>query len=57
MMDKNDDRIVIRINSKDKIRMKMYALQVGLSVSELVKVSVMKYISEHEKKLIEEDLK
>ena len=56
-MDKNDDRIVIRINSKDKIRMKMYALQVGLSVSELVKVSVMKYISEHEKKLIEKDLK
>lgn len=47
-MDKKDDRIVIRISTQDKMRMKMMALEKDMTVSDFVLYAVMKQIAEEE---------
>ena len=48
-MGKKDNRIVIRISSEDKIKMKMMALARDMTVSDFVMYCVMKQISREQK--------
>ena len=48
-MDKKDNRIVIRISSEDKTKMKMMALAREMTVSDFVMYCVMKQISREQK--------
>ena len=50
-MDKKDNRIVIRISSSDKQKMKMMALAREMTVSDFVMYCVMKQISREQKKM------
>ena len=48
-MEKKNDRIVIRISSADKQKMKMMALAREMTVSDFVMYCVMKQISREQK--------
>lgn len=48
-MDKKDNRIVIRISSADKMKMKMMALAKDMTVSDFVLYCVMKQINQEQK--------
>ena len=48
-MEKKDNRIVIRISSNDKQKMKMMALAREMTVSDFVMYCVMKQISREQK--------
>ena len=50
-MEKKDNRIVIRISSSDKQKMKMMALAREMTVSDFVLYCVMKQINQEQKKL------
>lgn len=50
-MEKKDNRIVIRISSSDKQKMKMMALAREMTVSDFVMYCVMKQISREQKKM------
>ena len=49
-MGKKDNRIVIRISTEDKIKMKMMAAEKDMTVSDFVLYCVMKQIN-HEQKM------
>ena len=48
-MEKKDNRIVIRISTKDKIKMKQIALNKNMTVSDFVLYCVMKQIAQEQK--------
>ena len=50
-MGKKDNRIVIRISTEDKIKMKMMALARDMTVSDFVLYCVMKQINQEQKKM------
>lgn len=50
-MEKKDNRIVIRISSADKQKMKMMALAREMTVSDFVMYCVMKQISREQKSM------
>ena len=48
-MGKKDNRIVIRISTEDKMKMKMMALAKDMTVSDFVLYCVMKQINQEQK--------
>ena len=48
-MDKKDNRIVIRVSSKDKMKLKEYALRHNTTLSDMVLVAMLKLISEEQR--------
>lgn len=48
-MDKKNDRIVLRVSTSDKIKLKEYALKHNTTLSDMVLVAMMKYIAEEQK--------
>lgn len=54
-MDKKDNRIVIRVSSKDKMKLKEYALKHNTTLSDMVLVAMLKLISEEETKELKGD--
>lgn len=47
-MDKKDNRIVLRVSSKDKLKLKEYALRHNTTLSDMVLVEMLKLISQEE---------
>ena len=48
-MDKKNDRIVLRVSTSDKIRLKEYALRHNTTLSDMVLVAMLKLISEEQR--------
>jgi len=48
-MDKKNDRIVLRVSSADKLKLKEYALRHNITLSEMVLVAMLKLISEEQR--------
>lgn len=48
-MDKKNDRIVIRVSTSDKIKLKEYALRHNTTLSDMVLVAMLKLISEEQR--------
>lgn len=48
-MDKKNDRIVLRVSTSDKIKLKEYALRHDITLSEMVLVAMLKLISEEQR--------
>lgn len=53
-MDKKNDRIVLRVSTSDKIRLKEYALRHNTTLSDMVLVAMLKLISNEQ---MEQDTK
>lgn len=47
-MDKKDNRIVLRVSSKDKLKLKEYALRHNTTLSNMVLVAMLKLIAQEE---------
>lgn len=47
-MDKKDNRIVLRVSSADKLKLKEYALKHNTTLSDMVLVAMLKLISAEE---------
>ena len=47
-MDKKDNRIVIRVSSKNKMKLKEYALKHNTTLSNMVLVAMLKLIASEE---------
>lgn len=54
-MDKKDNRIVIRVSSKDKMKLKEYALRHNTTLSDMVLVAMLKLIAQEETRDIKGD--
>lgn len=54
-MDKKDNRIVIRVSLKDKLKLKEYALKHNTTLSDMVLVAMLKLISAEETKELKGD--
>ena len=48
-MDKKDNRIVLRVSSSDKLKLKEYALRHNTTLSDMVLVAMLKLISEEQR--------
>lgn len=48
-MDKKNDRIVIRVSTSDKLKLKEYALRHNTTLSDMVLVAMLKLISEEQR--------
>lgn len=51
-MSNKSDRITIRVKPEDKEQIKMMAIKKNTSVSDMVLLALMKYVSEEEKKMM-----
>ena len=56
-MDKKDNRIVLRVSSADKLKLKEYALKNNTTLSEMVLVAMLKLIAAEETKDIKGGVK
>ena len=54
-MDKKDNRIVIRVSSKDKLKLKEYALRHNTTLSDMVLVAMLKLIASEETRELKGD--
>ena len=54
-MEKKDNRIVIRVSSKDKMKLKEYALRHNTTLSDMVLVAMLKLIASEETKELKGD--
>ena len=54
-MDKKDNRIVLRVSSSDKMKLKEYALKHNTTLSNMVLVAMLKLIAEEETKELKGD--
>lgn len=54
-MDKKDNRIVLRVSSADKLKLKEYALRHNTTLSDMVLVAMLKLISAEETRDIRGD--
>lgn len=48
-MDKKNDRIVIRVSTNDKLKLKEYALRHNTTLSDMVLVAMLKLISNEQR--------
>lgn len=54
-MDKKDNRIVIRVSSKNKMKLKEYALRHNTTLSDMVLVAMLKLIASEETRELKGD--
>lgn len=54
-MDKKDNRIVLRVSSADKLKLKEYALRHNTTLSDMVLVAMLKLISAEETRELKGD--
>lgn len=48
-MEKKDNRIVLRVSTSDKLKLKEYALRHNTTLSDMVLVAMLKLISEEQR--------